>query len=53
MSADRALAAIRSKQSDVCWMGIVATTCDECGGDISHGQRVRVMTTKEYIKEML
>ncbi len=53
MSADRALATIRSNQSDICYMGIVVTTCDECGGDISHGQRVRVMTTKEYIKEML
>ena len=53
MMADRALAAIRSNQSDVCYMGQIVTHCDECGEDISRGQRVEIKTVNEYIKEML
>ena len=50
MSADRALAAIRSNQSPICWMSIIVVTCEECGENIAHGERVRVMTVKEVMK---
>ena len=51
MSAGRALAAIRSNQSDICYMGRIVTHCEECNADISRGQRVEVRTVKEVLNE--
>ena len=50
MSDSQALKAIREK-NDICHMSAIIKTCQDCGADISHGRRVRVMSVKEYMDE--
>ena len=50
MMASKALTEIKTGNAGVCWMSQIVSVCDDCGADISHAERVRVMTVKEVMK---